>query len=140
MGRETMERIYERVNEAVEAQNFLTTIGAKLENARYDFLDNIIRVTAGQGGEALLVLGSEKTALVDCGMAYCTNKLLKKIHTVLETEIAKTGKYRSIDYIFATHTHYDHIGAMNGLRHKFAPELMQQKCFSGKVRFKRFRK
>jgi len=33
MGRETMERIYERVNEAVEAQNFLTTIGAKLEQA-----------------------------------------------------------------------------------------------------------
>ncbi len=41
---------------------------------RFDFPENIVRVTAGNGGEALLILGSEKTVLVDCGMAYCAKK------------------------------------------------------------------
>ena len=36
------------------------------ESARYEFPENIVRVTAGKGGEALLILGSEKTALVEC--------------------------------------------------------------------------
>ena len=103
------------------------------KNTRYDFPDNIIRVTAGQGGEALLVLGSEKTALVDCGMAYCANKLLKKIHTVLETEIAKTGKYRSIDYIFATHTHYDHIGAMAAVKAEWPQAQICAGAYATKV-------
>ena len=32
-------------------------------------ITNIRRVTAGSGGEALLIIGSEKTALYDAGMA-----------------------------------------------------------------------
>ncbi|MEG0157720.1 MAG: hypothetical protein RR661_08725, partial [Anaerovoracaceae bacterium] len=38
---------------------------------RLDFPEGIVRVTAGFGGESLLILGEEKTALYDCGMAYC---------------------------------------------------------------------
>ena len=29
----------------------------------------LVRVTGGKGGEAVLIVGSEKTALHDCGMA-----------------------------------------------------------------------
>ena len=41
---------------------------------RFSFPADVQRVTAGYGGEALLVYGSEKTALIDCGMAYCGGK------------------------------------------------------------------
>ncbi|MEI3279948.1 MAG: hypothetical protein V8R46_03865 [Eubacterium ramulus] len=54
------------------------------ESARYEFPKNIVRVTAGKGGEALLILGSEKTALVDCGMAYCADKLIEKYSQCIE--------------------------------------------------------
>ena len=37
------------------------------------------RVTAGFGGEALLIVGSEKTGLLDCGMAYCGEKMVEKL-------------------------------------------------------------
>ena len=86
------------------------------ENARFDFPEKIVRVTAGKGGEALLIFGSEKTALVDCGMAYCAEKLLENIHTAFDRKKAQTGKARTLDYIFATHTHYDHIGAMAAVK------------------------
>lgn len=73
---------------------------------RREFPSKIIRVTAGSGGEALLVLGSEETALIDCGMAYCKDGLIKNIREALKPE------NRYVDKIFLTHTHYDHIGAL----------------------------
>ena len=48
------------------------------ESARYEFPENIVRVTAGKGGEALLILGSEKTVKTEwseakiCAGAYAT--------------------------------------------------------------------
>ncbi len=86
------------------------------ESARYEFPENIVRVTAGNGGEALLVLGSEKTALVDCGMAYCADNLIRNIRAAFLREKGKSGKTRTVDYILATHTHYDHIGAMAAVK------------------------
>lgn len=83
---------------------------------RFDFPENIVRVTAGKGGEALLILGSEKSALVDCGMAYCAEKMIGNIHAVFTEEQKKSGKERTLDYIFATHTHYDHIGALSAVK------------------------
>lgn len=91
---------------------------------KYDFPDNIVRVTAGNGGEALLILGSERTALVDCGMAYCAEKLIRHIHIVFAEELEKTGKVRTLDYIFATHTHYDHIGAMAAVKEVWPQALI----------------
>jgi chloramphenicol-sensitive protein RarD len=73
---------------------------------RRKFPDKIKRVTAGAGGEALLVFGSEKTALIDCGMPYCADQLIQNIKDNL------AGTSRSLDIIFLTHTHYDHIGAL----------------------------
>ncbi len=65
-----------------------------------------MRVTGGPGGEAILILGSEKTALYDCGMACFADNLIENLKTVLNAE----GK--TLDYILLSHTHYDHIGAL----------------------------
>jgi len=75
---------------------------------RFDFPEGIVRVTAGQGGEALLITGSEKAALYDCGMAYCGDKLIENIKSRLGD--------RPLDYVLASHTHYDHIGALPFIR------------------------
>ena len=83
---------------------------------RFDFPSPIFRVTAGQGGEALLVLGSEKTALIDCGMGYCWEKLLANIET-------KLGE-RPLDYILLSHTHYDHIGALPYIKGRYKEALV----------------
>jgi glyoxylase-like metal-dependent hydrolase (beta-lactamase superfamily II) len=71
---------------------------------RFDFPEGIVRVTAGHGGESLLLTGSEKTALLDCGMAYCADKLIENIKRQLGG--------RNLDYVLLSHTHYDHIGAL----------------------------
>lgn len=73
---------------------------------RTDYPEPLVRVTAGEGGEAILILGSEKTGLYDCGMACFSDKLIENIKYVLD------GTERTIDYIFLSHTHYDHVGAL----------------------------
>ncbi len=73
---------------------------------RSDYPAKIRRVTAGAGGEALLILGSEKTALYDCGMAYCAEDLICNIKKIL------TAENRRLDMVFLSHTHYDHIGGL----------------------------
>ena len=74
--------------------------------SRFDYPDYIIRVTGGAGGEALLILGSEKTVLYDTGMACFADNLIYNISLVLDKE------KRTLDYVFMSHTHYDHIGAL----------------------------
>ncbi|AJQ25744.1 MBL fold metallo-hydrolase [Pelosinus fermentans] len=71
-------------------------------------MDRIIDVTGGKGGNAFLLLGAEKTALIDCGMAYCASNLIKNIKHVLCK--------RTLDYICISHSHYDHIGAIPYLK------------------------
>ena len=77
-------------------------------------IDNIVNVTGGQGGNAFLVLGAEKTAVIDCGMAYCASKLIDNIKQVL--------KERPLSYILISHSHYDHIGAISYIRARW-PEV-----------------
>jgi 2-aminobenzoylacetyl-CoA thioesterase len=72
-------------------------------------MDYIIDVTGGKGGSAYLVLGKDKTALMDCGMAYCAPDLINNIKKVLADGM-------KLDYIFLSHSHYDHIGAVPYLR------------------------
>lgn len=67
----------------------------------------LTRVTAGTGGEAFLIFTKEKVILHDCGMAYCYQGLIKNIEqALLEHQREK------IDYIFLSHSHYDHVGAL----------------------------
>lgn len=77
------------------------------EHDRFGYPDNIVRVTAGFGGESLLIFGEEKIALYDCGMAYCHKGLIDNIHNALRDH----GREK-IDYVLISHTHYDHIGAL----------------------------
>ena len=71
-------------------------------------MDKIVDVTGGKGGNAFLILGKEKTALIDCGMAYCATSLISNIKQVLNK--------RTLNYILISHSHYDHIGAIPYLK------------------------
>ncbi|WP_324824275.1 MBL fold metallo-hydrolase [Sinanaerobacter sp. ZZT-01] len=69
------------------------------------------RVAGGPGGDALVLIGSEKTAVLDCGMAYCAPRMIEQVKEVL--------KGRTLDYMFSSHTHYDHIGGLAYLRQEW---------------------
>ena len=71
---------------------------------RFGFPEGIIRVTSGHGGESILICGSEKTALLDCGNSYCGAQTVENLKEALNG--------RDLDYIFLSHSHYDHIGAL----------------------------
>lgn len=72
------------------------------------------QVTAGYGGDSWLIIGSEKTALIDTGMEYCSEHLAENIRTVLGD--------RPLDYVLLTHSHYDHVSGLPELRNTW-PEL-----------------
>lgn len=85
------------------------------DHDRFGFPKGIHRVTAGHGGEAILIAGSEKTALLDCGMAYCGPQMVENVKEAL------SGK--ELDYVILSHSHYDHIGALPYVR-KAYPEVV----------------
>jgi len=57
-----------------------------------------------EASEGQLLIGGTHTALFDCGMMFCAAKTIENVKKALAG--------RHLDYIFATHTHYDHIGAL----------------------------
>lgn len=89
---------------------------------RFEFPCEISRVTAGHGGEALLIRGSEKNALLDCGMAYCGEKTAENL--------AKATDH--LDYILLSHSHYDHIGGLPYIKDRFPDATVcgSEKCAS----------
>lgn len=74
---------------------------------RFKFPEGLYRVTAGQGGESILIDGDSETAIYDCGMAYCQDETIKNI----ENKLKELGKDK-LDYVILSHSHYDHIGAL----------------------------
>lgn len=84
------------------------------DHDRFVFPIDAHRVTSGSGGETILVFGSEKTLLYDCGMAYCG------WHTVdnIKNKLAEKGR-DTLDYIILSHSHYDHMGALPYIKQAF---------------------
>lgn len=108
--------------------NINSTITKEIEkswnsNERLQYPSGIKRVAAGPGGEALLLIGSEKTALMDCGMAYCGEAMAENIKREL-------GE-RPLDYVILSHTHYDHIAGLPYLRKEW-PGLISYGAEYGK--------
>lgn len=90
------------------------------------------RVTAGHGGESFLIAGSGKTALYDCGMAYCGEDTAGNIVHIL-SELNKRGdRQYDLDYILLSHSHYDHIGALPYILDCFPDAIVcaSEKCQS----------
>jgi glyoxylase-like metal-dependent hydrolase (beta-lactamase superfamily II) len=66
---------------------------------------------AHNSSEGSLLIGAEYTAMFDCGMAFCAEETIQKVENALSG--------RNLDYIFLSHTHYDHIGALPFFRKKW---------------------
>jgi len=82
---------------------------------RFAFPGNVKRVSAGSGGETLLITGSEKIAILDCGMAFAAGRLIENLKHELNG--------RAPDYLLISHTHYDHIGALPFVRREW-PDII----------------
>lgn len=95
------------------------------ERNRYEFPEGIDSVTGGRGGDATLVHAYDKTFLIDCGMACFGRELVANIKEIL-------GE-RSLDYLFVTHTHYDHLGAMSYLRETWKDLKVWSSSYGKKV-------
>ena len=67
-------------------------------------MDRYINCMAHRTSEGNLLIGERHTALFDCGMMFCARQTIRRVKDALGN--------RPLDYIFATHTHYDHIGAL----------------------------
>jgi len=71
---------------------------------------------AHNSSEGNLLIGSEYSLLIDCGMTFCAGDTINKVRDALEAgnnSSSSTKKdRRKLDYIFLTHTHYDHLGAL----------------------------
>ena len=90
------------------AENELNSLDSMDPNqSRFKMPEGIYRVTAGRGGESFLIDGKTETAIYDCGMAYCHKDVVSNIKSLLN----KLGR-ETLDYVFLSHSHYDHIGAL----------------------------
>ena len=84
------------------------------ETAAYDgglcfvYPEGVVRVTGGEGTESWLILGTEKTALIDCGFVFHGEKLAANLKEVLGD--------RPLDYVILSHSHYDHLGGLPYVR------------------------
>jgi glyoxylase-like metal-dependent hydrolase (beta-lactamase superfamily II) len=67
-------------------------------------MNRFINCIVHNSSEGNLLIGDTHTALIDCGMMFCARETIQKVKDALGT--------RQLDYIFLSHTHYDHIGAL----------------------------
>ena len=67
-------------------------------------MEKYINCIVHNSSEGNLLIGETHTALFDCGMAFCADGTIQNVKNALNG--------RKLDYMFITHTHYDHIGAL----------------------------
>jgi len=85
-------------------------------------MDNYFNCIAHPTSCGNLLVGRDATAIFDCGMLFCARETVEKIKSHLDG--------RPLDYLFATHSHYDHIGALPALRAEW-PSLRLVTCEIG---------
>jgi glyoxylase-like metal-dependent hydrolase (beta-lactamase superfamily II) len=68
------------------------------------YMKRYINCIAHKTSEGNILIGEKYTAMFDCGMAHCADVTIKNVKNALQG--------RPLDYLFITHTHYDHIGAL----------------------------
>ena len=85
-------------------------------------MNNYINCMAHNSSEGNLLIGSKGTALFDCGMAFCAEDTIRNVKNALNN--------RPLDYLFITHTHYDHIGALPFFKIEW-PDLCIMTCVIG---------
>jgi glyoxylase-like metal-dependent hydrolase (beta-lactamase superfamily II) len=74
-------------------------------------MERYVNCIAHRTSEGNLLIGEEYAALFDCGMAHCADGTIHNVKNAL--------KGRPLDYLFITHTHYDHIGALPFFRNEW---------------------
>ena len=62
-----------------------------------------------------LIMGSERTALIDTGTGFAVDATIRS----LKKELAG----RKLDIVILTHRHYDHVGGLKGIMKEFSPQL-----------------
>ena len=62
-----------------------------------------------------LVIGEEKVALVDTGTGFQVAETLKSIVSLIGD--------RSVDIVFITHRHYDHVGGLSAIIDRYHPTV-----------------
>ena len=77
-------------------------------------MNKFISCIAHNSSEGNLLIGETHAALFDCGMTFCAEQTIAKAKEALGA--------RPLDYIFMSHTHYDHIGALPFFRKEW-PQL-----------------
>jgi uncharacterized membrane protein YkvI/glyoxylase-like metal-dependent hydrolase (beta-lactamase superfamily II) len=100
---------------------------------RFDYPPGIIRVTGGFGGETTLILGSDKTAILDCGMAYCGEVTAENIKRALKDKTNSRGIPRTLDYILLSHTHYDHVGGVPYIKKEWPTAVVCASAYADHV-------
>ncbi len=76
-------------------------------------------------GDSCLFIGSEKTALIDTGMEYCSRELVEEIKEQLAG--------RPLDYILLSHSHYDHVCGTPALRHEWPDVIVAAHPHAAKI-------
>lgn len=99
----------------------------KVENSKAHSNDSIqsylYDVSGSDHGNVFLVCGS-KNFLFDAGMAWCGAKMVGRVKEQL-----KGGK---LDYVFLTHSHYDHISGIPYIREEW-PDVIVVTAPHGKI-------
>jgi len=85
-------------------------------------MKRFINCIAHKSSDGQLLIGDDYTALFDCGMMFCCEKTIQNVKNALNGGAAQlwTAHNRSLDFIFLTHTHYDHIGALPFFRKEWS--------------------